>query len=77
MSEPFGAYMRAKERTATARAKCGQSQELLERRIMEERMAEILSQHEPAHSIGIDRQKLHAALHYVRTGRLPEAEYGE
>jgi hypothetical protein len=65
-------YMRAKERTATARAKFEAASNMLERRIIEERMAELISQHDPVNTIGIDRDKLSAALYYAKTGRLPK-----
>ena len=37
---------------------------------LRERMAEVLSQHEPVAGLGIDRDKLRVIIDYIRSGRI-------
>ena len=42
----------------------------LERAIVDERMAELLSQHEPAASIGVNREHLRQVISYIQNGSM-------
>lgn len=66
----FAHYMRSKEKTKRCYAEYNAASIALDSACMEERIAELLSQHEPAASIGIDREKMRQVLSYVRTGRI-------
>ena len=64
----FGAYMSAKQRTATAIQDFERASACLELARMQQRIAELVSQNEPVASTGIDRDKLEALLRYIQHG---------
>lgn len=70
--DDFGAYMRAQERTARCAAESAAAQKRYENAKIEERAAELMSQHEPVASWNIDREKLRKALRYVLWGRIED-----
>lgn len=66
----FSEYQNAKEITRRYRAEREAADARLDKAMMQERMAELISQHEPVASMGIDRDKLREAILYIRTGRV-------
>ena len=66
----FNRYMNAQEIRRRAFAEYDAASVKLEKAEMIERMRELISQHEPGASIGIDRDKLRQVLCYIETGRL-------
>jgi len=74
LSEPasrdFPAYMAAQTETRLARAEANAASINVELRLMRERCAELMSQHEPVAALGLDRELVRQVLHYVQCGRL-------
>ena len=74
LSEPalrdFPAYMTAQTETKLARAEANAASTNVELRLMRERCAELMSQHEPVAGLGLDRELVRQVLHYVQCGRL-------
>jgi hypothetical protein len=68
----FVQFMRAKEVTEKYYAQYDAAGAHLEKARMEERCAQLLSQHEPVASIGIDREKLRVIIDFIKTGRYEE-----
>lgn len=64
----FNNYTHRQTETKLARAECEATSVRLELRIMKERCAELLSQHEPLNSTGLDREVVRQVLHYVQCG---------
>ena len=71
----FNRYMHAKDAVCRYRAERDAADTRLEYALMIERMRELISQHEPVASSGINRHELRRMLHYVETGRFPREEY--
>lgn len=68
----FGKYMHAQTETKLARAEANAASVTVELRLMRERCAELMSQHEPMAELGLDRELVRQVLHYVQCGRLNE-----
>ena len=66
----FGNYMLAKERTAAARAKHDAATTTLNLSIFQERCAELVSQHEPVASLGVDRDALRKIVQFIYHGHV-------
>lgn len=66
----FAAYMRAKTVTAEKRARYDHAAAALELAIMKERCAEILSQHEPLNTLGIDRDAAAKLIQFIHRGHI-------
>lgn len=66
----FGAYMNAKERTATARAKHDAATATLNLSIFQERCSELISQHEPIASLDVDRDALRKIVQFIYHGHV-------
>lgn len=66
----FGNYLHAQTETKLARAEANAASVTVELRLMRERCAELMSQHEPLAGLGIDRELVRQVLHYVQCGRL-------
>ena len=71
----FSAYMSRKEVTAKFRAERDGATARLELALMHERCAEVMSQHEPLNTLGLDREAVRRLLCFLNSGRLP-AENG-
>lgn len=71
MPDSFNAYMRAKDVTHRYRAERDAATARLEKALYEERMAELLSQHEPLATIGLStwRREVEQVIHFIKTGR--------
>jgi ribosomal protein S27AE len=67
-------YFSATDKVARWKAECENSSARLELAHHDERMAMLLSQHEPVFSIGIDREKLRLILHFIQHGDLNRLE---
>jgi hypothetical protein len=77
MIDSFSSYMNKKVKTSAAYNQYNYASEALKNAKIEERLAEILSQHEPLANLSgqtdiTDRDKLYAAAHYVVYGKMPE-----
>lgn len=74
----FAAYLMAQERTKAAFAASGHADVALELARIQERLAEIRSQHEPLATIiestPSARERAYAAAFWVVVGRMPEKE---
>jgi hypothetical protein len=68
MSDLRSLYV-AQDRVARWSAESENASARLELARMEERMAYLISQHEPVHSLQIDREVLRTLLTFVRHGR--------
>lgn len=66
----FASYMHAKEITARHRAQRDAASAGLELAIVLERCAEVLSQHEPLHSLDLDREAVERLVRFIQCGRL-------
>lgn len=66
----FGTYLHACTDTKLARAESEAASVRVELRLMRERCAELMSQHEPLAGLGVDRELVRQVLHYVQCGRL-------
>ena len=64
----FGRFMAAQEKTRTARAEFNSAQLKLDLAGIRERCAEVISQHQPVASLGLDRIALEKLLDYVVFG---------
>jgi hypothetical protein len=72
LSQPndFDTYMHRQTETKLARAESNAASINVELRLMRERCAELMSQHEPLAGLGVDRELVRQVLHYVQCGRL-------
>ena len=70
MANDLLALFRAHDEVARWSAERENASARLELAHMRARMAYLLSQHEPVHSLGVDREKLRALLAYVKHGDL-------
>lgn len=74
LSEPalrdFPIYLHRQTETKLARAELNAASVTVDLRLMRERCAELMSQHEPLAGLGIDRELVRRVLHYVMCGRL-------
>lgn len=72
MADPndFSRYMNAKEITARHRAQRDAASAGLDLAIMRERCAEVLSQHEPINTLGLDRDAVRRLVFFIQCGRL-------
>ena len=66
----FQNYMLAKEQTAVARANHEAATATLSLCIFRERLAELISQHEPIESLGVDRDALRKIVQFIYHGHL-------
>lgn len=66
----FPRYIHAQTETKLARANSEAASVKVELRLMQERCAELMSQHEPLAGLGVDRELVRQVLHYVQCGRL-------
>lgn len=66
----FSHYQRAQTETKLARAESNAASVTVDLRLMRERCAELMSQHEPLAGLGVDRELVRQVLHYVQCGRL-------
>lgn len=66
----FASYLQRQTETKLARAEHEASSVRIELRLMRERCAELMSQHEPVNGLGLDRELVRQVLHYVQCGRL-------
>lgn len=66
----FENYMMAQERTRTARAKHEAATSTLNLCIFQERCAELVSQHEPIASLGVDRDALRKIIQFIYRGHV-------
>lgn len=67
----FSAYMSRKDVTAKCRAERDSATARLELALMHERCAEVMSQHEPLNTLGLDREAVRRLLCFLNSGRLP------
>lgn len=72
LSQPndFGSYMHRQTETKLAQAEYNAASIRIELRLIHERCAELISQHEPLASLGVNRELVRQVLHYVQCGRL-------
>lgn len=63
-------YSHRQTDTKLARAKADAASVTVELRLLHERCAELMSQHEPLAELGVDRELVRQVLHYVQCGRL-------
>jgi len=66
----FSNYLHRQTETKLARANSEAASVTVELRLLRERCAELMSQHEPLNDLGVDREKVRQILHYVLCGRL-------
>jgi hypothetical protein len=66
----FSNYMHRQTETKLARAESEAASLRVELRLMRERCAELMSQHEPLNGLGVDRELVRQVLHYIQCGRL-------
>lgn len=66
----FSHYTYRQIETKLARAESEAASIRVEFRLLKERCAELMSQHEPLNGLGIDREKVRQVLQYVQCGRL-------
>lgn len=66
----FSNYMHRQTETKLARAESEAASVRVELRLLKERCAELMSQHEPLNGLSIDREAVRQVLHYVQCGRL-------
>ena len=66
----FSNYTHRQTETKLARAESEAASVRVELRLLRERCAELMSQHEPLAGLGVDRELVRQVLHYVQCGRL-------
>jgi hypothetical protein len=66
----FSNYLHRQIETKLARAESEAASVRVELRLMRERCAELMSQHEPLNGLAVDRELVRQVLHYVQCGRL-------
>ena len=72
MTDPhaFGRYMSAQETTRKYRAERDAATARVDLAEMRERCAQLISQHEPLNTLGLDRDAVARPLRFVQSGRL-------
>lgn len=72
MSDPqdFNRYMSAQETTRRYRAERNAASAHVDAAEMRERCAQVMSQHEPLNTLGIDREAARRLVRFIQCGRL-------
>lgn len=67
----FATYQNRKDITAKHRAEREAATARLELALVHERCAEVMSQHEPLNTLGLDRDAVRRLLSFINSGHLP------